>query len=210
MASRCTLTPVLASGTLLMSIPQRLAVTTATIFREATPELRRVLELVNQIDRRHHLLHILFLAAHRSNSSSVFANWLSTLPSKPSHALFYTPEELATMEGTRAHTLTVKTVQLFLDEFSLIKNAFPTVFENIGGEAMLKWAFAMVSSRAWQLTFTDAPDAKKERGEWERWSPSQPLVDRAEWSAPCSDGATDGHVQPHANQGLHRELRGAL
>lgn len=94
---------------------------------------------------------MLFLASQRHNTSSIFAPFIRTLPARPAHALFFTKAEMQRMRGTRAHSLTLEAKALYAAERGTILRSFPKLFQRIGGDDSLRWAFATVSSRAFQI-----------------------------------------------------------
>ena len=116
------------------------------------------MRLLQGVDPQHHLLHVLFVASQHKNSSSSFHFYLHALPEWPSHALYYTESQIAAMEGSRAHSHILEVQSLFDAEAGFISKVFPGLFEAIGGIEVLRWAFAIVSSRAFKIRLQGDPE----------------------------------------------------
>jgi len=114
------------------------------------PSAARTLLTTSCHTHRHHLLTVVFLASQSMNSSSVFRTYFDVLPNELDHALFYSPAAVRGIRGSRAHPAIQETMKLFQQEVGLIRSAAPSLFARIGMER-LRWAFATMSSRAFQI-----------------------------------------------------------
>lgn len=147
---------------LLVSLPRTALVTVGRLLEEAPPDLHTALEKIAKIGSQHQLLHLLFLASQRLNASSFFAAYFATLPTKAHDSLHLSAEELQALQpGSKEREHVDDRNDQFSATNKLVAKWFPTLHEGIGGEDALRWAYSMVSSRAFQVSI--GHDAEEER-----------------------------------------------
>lgn len=161
----------IAGNEVLACVPRRSTIVYDTIFSEIPPTLGTVLKKIASIDVQHNLIHALFLASQRYNKSSAFAFYLDHLPDRTQHAVHLDELLIAALGSESEKFARVNAIrEHFNSSAEFVSRVWPTLYGDFDGEEGLRWAMAIVSSRAFLVDLRQAPgtvrnatDERKER-----------------------------------------------